>query len=191
MATACFANLTAADVIAISAAAVALCAMVATFLQAGLMRRHNRLSVRPRIDYVVSAYPDKPVTLTIVNNGLGPAIVTRIHINFDGVEYPLQDATMPQEVLDEFIKSDLRIDYNLIGPNTPISAGGNVVLISFNDTAAGPILNNQAVAVLKRFGFTLEYQSMYGETFKLNRASECGKVCQVVPPDARNDGARR
>lgn len=164
--TSCFAGLTVADIIAISAAIIALCAMAATFWQAYLMRKHNRLSVRPHVDDVVSMFPDKPVALTIVNNGLGPAIVNGLHINLDGVEYLLQGTATPKEIREQLEKTNLRVNWNIVGPNTPIATGGSVVLISFNDTAENPLIHNQAVSFLKRFGFTLEYRSLYDEKFK-------------------------
>ncbi len=166
----CFAQLTSADVIAVSAASIALLAMGATFWQAWLARRHNRLSVRPHLDYVLDQYPDKPVTLIVVNNGLGPAIVRQMSIAMQGATYPLVDSVMPNPVFEELRRRDLRADYSIVSPNSPIAAGGRVTILTFPGTGGDPVVHNRAVDFMTRFGFSLEYQSMYGEKFSLNRA---------------------
>jgi len=74
--------MTTADWISTSSVIVALCAMFATVWQAYLQRNHGRLSVRPHLDWVTMRAVDRPVGLTVQNNGLGPALVTRMTIHW-------------------------------------------------------------------------------------------------------------
>ena len=71
-------NLSNSDVIAISSVAIALLAMFATFWQAHIARRHNRLSVRPFMEHRQERIPGQHVTVSIVNHGLGPATLTTV-----------------------------------------------------------------------------------------------------------------
>ncbi len=130
------------------------------------MRKHNRLSVRPHVDYVVSKYPDKPIQITIVNMGLGPAIVSRFLLHLDKVEYEVQEK-FPNEILNELLKTGLKINWDTITPNTPIAVGGNFTPISVNDSFESVEKHNSAITLLNRFGFTLKYKSLYEETFEV------------------------
>lgn len=57
---------------------VAIIALAVTFWQARISRRHNRLSVKPRLNLSTYLSEDKiPIRIVIKNNGLGPAVNTR------------------------------------------------------------------------------------------------------------------
>jgi len=63
---------------------VSLCAITLTVFQASTMRRHTRLSVQPRLGWSVQVEPDGALTYSLVNDGLGPAIITKFDFAVDG-----------------------------------------------------------------------------------------------------------
>ena len=65
-----------------ASAIIAVCALVLTIYQARLARRHNRLSVRPLLSSFVEQVsgPDARITFSLVNNGLGPALVDSFEV---------------------------------------------------------------------------------------------------------------
>ena len=166
----CLIHLTAADVIAIAAVLIAVLSMAGTFWQAALTRKHNRLSVCPKLDYVASHYPDKPISLVIVNNGLGTAIVKRMRISFQGEDCPLLDTDMPKRISDELIRRELRANVTVLGPNSPVAAGGNLAVIIFPNTGDNVAIHNRAVEFMHALGLIVDYESMYGEAFTLTKA---------------------
>ena len=166
----CLLHLTPADVIAIAAVFIAVLSMAGTFWQAVLTRRHNRLSVRPQLDYVASHYPDKPISLTIVNNGLGTAVVKRMRISFQGEDCPLLNTDMPKRIIDELMQRDLRANVTVLGPNSPIAAGGNLAVVIFPNSIGNVAIHNRAVEFMHAVGLIVDYESMYGDAFTLTKA---------------------
>jgi len=69
-------------IISIAASAIALCALVATIWQAYITRKHNRLSVRPILNFNVMT-ENSDFVLSLKNTGFGPAIITDYQINFN------------------------------------------------------------------------------------------------------------
>jgi len=65
-----------------SAILISCVALLATFMQAEMTRKHNRLSVIPIIHFNSSETDHK---LSITNNGLGPAIIKGIEFKKIGV----------------------------------------------------------------------------------------------------------
>lgn len=72
-------------IVGLTATLLALLALVVTVWEGIVMRRHNRLSVRPMLDFklLLAAYsPD--FGLTLLNKGVGPAIITKFDLFVDG-----------------------------------------------------------------------------------------------------------
>lgn len=68
---------------------VSVCAISLTVFQAMTARRHTRLSVQPRLEWRVEADTRTGVfEVTLVNVGLGPAILKSAAIAVDGTERP-------------------------------------------------------------------------------------------------------
>lgn len=65
---------------------VSLCAISLTVFQAASTRRHARLSVQPRLGWSIDVSPDGTVRYGLVNEGLGPAIITSLALTVDGKE---------------------------------------------------------------------------------------------------------
>ena len=69
-------NWSASDiVVSFSAMAIALASIIISIWQGIEMRRHNRLSVRPRLE-IVYRVDDQWFGYILINNGLGPAVIS-------------------------------------------------------------------------------------------------------------------
>src|SRR5712672_755633 len=68
------------------AAIIALCALGLTVYQAGIARRHNRLSVRPSLTSFThrAVGHDARFAVTLENNGLGPAVIDSFEVTLGG-----------------------------------------------------------------------------------------------------------
>jgi hypothetical protein len=162
-----FSGIQTADAIAASAAVVALFAMAATFWQVKLAREHNRLSVRPHLNVLFSAYPDKTIYLSVQNSGLGPAIVRSLHVGIDGVEYSSSTASINPALRSIFDAAGQRVNWTLLGPESPIRVEGTITLFEFIEADKSTHGFNAALAFARRMSIRIEYKSMYGERFTL------------------------
>ena len=163
-----FADLAAADKIAIAAALVALLSLFATLWFAFLTRRHNRLSVRPYIDHFVQTSPSELVSFKLLNAGIGPAIIRRCTYVLDGESHPIKDQTFPKNIEDALRSETVNAYANFvaIAPHTCIPAGQAVEAIVFLKPEGIPVTRAAHAAqcdFVERFAVEVEYESMYGE----------------------------
>lgn len=63
---------------------LSICAISLTAYQASATRRHNRLSVQPRVDWQVKVDLRGSATYKLVNKGFGPAMLREITLLVDG-----------------------------------------------------------------------------------------------------------
>lgn len=63
---------------------VSLCAISLTVYQAMATRHHQRLSVQPRLDWNIDVTRDGDVTYSLVNSGVGPAVLKALDLTVDG-----------------------------------------------------------------------------------------------------------
>src|SRR5687767_14553435 len=81
---------------------IAICAFIATFWQAYLSRKHNRLSVKPQLEISSGFnFNDQEYYINILNNGLGTALITKIQLVIDGEEIDTQISEAFDEVVSE------------------------------------------------------------------------------------------
>jgi len=67
---------------------IALLALVVSIFQTRLQQRHNKLSVKPLLDYSLQQnFVDSTLTVNIINRGFGPAIIKEIRFEEDGDTY--------------------------------------------------------------------------------------------------------
>lgn len=129
-------------------------------------RRHNRLTVKPRIAGAIDAGRDgrgEHVRVSIESTGLGPAVINTFRVYFDGV---LQD-TSPgpgtivwDTVISAFGAGDTQINAHSIGAGYYLPAGRQEVLFEARrletDTAGPPLADH-----LSRLALQICYCSVY------------------------------
>jgi hypothetical protein len=159
----------ASDITAIASACVAVCALFMTLWQAKIARRHNRLSVRPHLDFEREAYPTKRIRLIVRNEGLGPAFITEVEVRFAGGSFKLEQwAKLPDSIRQEIDALALRVDYLLFGPGTVLRAGATQMLMEFPGTEIEGAKWNAALELLARIEFHITYESLYQQADKMS-----------------------
>jgi hypothetical protein len=63
---------------------ISVCAISLTIYQAAANRRHQRLSVQPRLELNVAVSRDGGFVYTLVNHGFGPGILREVGFTLDG-----------------------------------------------------------------------------------------------------------
>lgn len=154
-----------------AAAIVALCALGFTAYQTWATRRHNRLLVRPKLDLLANRVmgPNRgKIDLSIVNNGLGPAIIDSFQVTVDGGAVNLK---VPSEVETAMTR--------LFGPGKrSFTIGTFAVGTALRKDEARQLLGMEFPATnqteydavenqLNRVRVAIDYRSLYDEKFFL------------------------
>lgn len=158
--------------VAISAAFIALCALVVSIYQIRLSEQHNRLSVKPQLTFHCSSSGNGRIGLKIMNSGLGPAILKKTVMIRDSIKVECNKEDYPNQILkrcscDEGDKrTDLPGDFEftIIFPETILAQGESIWFI-YHDTPSS-LQRKYWVKLLKENnGIFLEvaFESMYGD----------------------------
>lgn len=158
------------DVIALAAIFIALCTLVVTIWQGYIAWAHNRRSVRPILTWTrkwVLTARSTLLTFSIVNSGLGPALITRrTFILGDSVFVPQNEgnhvAELIAKILDTQVQHIVRV-HSLPATGSAITPGAEFVVaaVEFPDIA-----RDSVEELLDSFvvNFELVYESLYGES---------------------------
>ena len=160
----CVDSLATADITAISAVIIALLSLIVVILQGYLTWRHNFLSVQPSLDVRKNLREDNLVSVTIYNNGLGPAILTLIEVVFSGNTYPIKKSSDITKILDNGMYNMLATgkDFN----NTSLLAGGKYILYTIENSLENKQLHEYLRQKFREMIFKLEYKSLYNLKYK-------------------------
>ncbi len=126
-------------------------------------RRHNRLSVRPKLELSFNAGKDH-FGYNVVNNGLGPAIITGLTIRLDGIAIRHSGFNGFDDFLEKMQLQGRLLKKSAIDSGSTLIAGGNAAIFvcRFEDKDdREAILKN----VFTRVSIQLNYASMYEERF--------------------------
>ena len=97
---------------------IALSALAATFWQAYISRKHNKLSVKPYLTTWTTTSSDGYVIVKIINNGVGPAHIKSFSIFVDGQKMIGENLEPHMKCLNiifpdyEFKQIEALVDYN-------------------------------------------------------------------------------
>lgn len=155
-----------ADVIALGAAVVALCALFSTIWEAKQAREHNRLSVRPILSLerrrIVSAAGVEMIFI-LENCGVGPALMKDRYFTVNGerVESDSAHALLDSIVGDRF--NFFLKHSGLPGTEAPIPAGREQVLAHIVFPGASSTTADHYLESIKHIGLRIKYESLYGE----------------------------
>jgi hypothetical protein len=167
--------MTSADVIALSSAVIACCAFFATVWQAWLAHQHNRLSVRPLLVWHVARRnsPESAgIAFTVRNLGLGPAVIRERYFSKDNVRFHAPD--LQSDEVQAFVAHvfGTRTHYHLKqfglpGKDGAIPSQGELLIadIEFPSLPASKL--ELVVQLAGDVAFHINYESMYGEKYKL------------------------
>lgn len=153
---------------------VALSALLLAVSQGMLQRRHNKLSVAPHLTFdLITSNTTPQIRLILSNHGIGPAIVRRFSVYFDGVLIERQPGFWLH------IGSNLRIDFvwgggKIFSEGDSLTAGQSCELFEFHTVKADKdesFINELAHSEINRIVVKIEYESFYGEKFETTSLS--------------------
>lgn len=159
------------DIIAISTAFIALCALFTTVWQSHLTRRHNKLSVKPSLSFDENIQQNGvDVKYSVKNAGLGPAIIKVFALVIDGKKYSI---TTAEDVYRAFEILGIKLhEYDwsmqLFKAGSSIAVDEIFDLLSFPKCTLDVEFNQKLRDVLPRLDFHIEYECFYGNRFTMD-----------------------
>lgn len=137
---------------------IAVLAVVVSIWQVRISQEHNRMSVRPFMDFFYGWNQSSIMTLTLSNQGVGPAIITKVQHEYAGQTYDTWDAVLEAAQLKEFRRNSYQY-----GGRSPFAAGNEITFLELN-------LDETQRAKFQGMVTYVYYESIYGEQFKLEIA---------------------
>lgn len=149
---------------AVATVVMAICALVTSLWQGYTMQQHNKLSLRPYLEFEVNTDPvDAEHTELLVyvnNNGVGPAEVTSLQIRLHDKVLTNAHQIWPALGVDVnkgcFGAGNVQRFYKVDDKQMVIRAADGACVLT----------RKQLNELLDNIAITLEYRSLYGETFK-------------------------
>lgn len=134
---------------------VAVSALVVSVWQVKISQEHNKLSVRPYLDFF-SGWDYGVWRLDMSNEGVGPAVIKRVDYTYDGVTYNQLD-----EMLEAANLRVKRMNSTNFGKDSPFPVEKTVVFLE---------LNRADSSLSKPLGISVsvKYESIYKGPFELN-----------------------
>ena len=155
-------------IISIATSIIAITAVAVAVWQGVLTRRHNKLSVRPILNFKIGSSKALDfVGIRLVNDGFGPAIVESINL-FIGNEFVGKSKyDVWVTILRKLNISKSPFLFNSISEKHPISSGQSLNLI-YLDSARITEQDIQHFKLLKKMlKVSVNYKSIYEEPFFL------------------------
>jgi hypothetical protein len=153
-------------IVGITSTVIALVALAIAIWQGYVMRKHNKLSVRPllRLDRVSIG---KTQSISLINSGIGPAIINKFDVLVDDIVLQGQGMTRMNEALRTLGIIDIRYSSYELFSEEAFAVGETQALIQIihPDITADQI--KRIVAVLPRLKFSFKYVSIYGDEYSL------------------------
>jgi hypothetical protein len=139
---------------------VALAAIVISVWSLHLQRKHNKLSAKPFLDFeYLSGGVDKPLELSIVNVGFGPALNIVLSLYDQGEYVETEELKFRDYMVEQagplFLENT---DLHITNPST-LKSGQKQTICRLE----GPDSREVHEEFIQRFKFELAYFSLYGE----------------------------
>lgn len=158
--------MTASDIIATSAAIIALASLYVAIQQTALTRTHNRLSVRPFLEIYRKQFDNEPIEYSVENRGIGPAIIKSFHVLVDDKEVAAPDGNSIYAAMDKLSFDRSIVGGHLFGSNEVLKAGQEIVVVRFPTSGDDQSLHKELLGKLPRMKFKIRYESIYEEKYE-------------------------
>ncbi len=151
---------------------IAICALVTTFLHAYISRRHNRLSVKPHLEIARRfSFKEQEFYIKILNNGIGPALLTKTKLLVDDVEVNVKKSEALRNVISElFHLYKYNQHYTIISDSYMMKPNDEMILMKvelLDSLNTFPVTSTDEMEQLdSRIRVAISYESMYGEKFE-------------------------
>ncbi|HFD31441.1 MAG TPA: hypothetical protein ENJ28_01830 [Gammaproteobacteria bacterium] len=171
------------DITGLSSVVIAVCALALTIWQGKQIQKHNRLSVKPHLATWSHSDEDEGVYLVeLINNGLGPAVITKFTLSLDG--RPIEgQGTEPIEKLlkDLFQEFSYKSKQAYIAKGYAMAEKEKCVLLEMKFDEKSCITKTGIEDKFARAALTIEYESFYGEKFVLSTEDESNNKINQDP----------
>jgi hypothetical protein len=161
---------------------ISLCALVTTYWQTRINHQWQQASVWPRLSFTIGGSTDTETatatySLGLGNDGIGPALITKVTVKYRGEELP-PDPAQPRlsaffykAAAERGVRSQRKLEtsqHELL-PGTVIApARGTNLLAIKGDIAYGRAIDEG----LQRLEVAIQYSSVYGETWEVTYPRE-------------------
>lgn len=150
-------------IVSLAAIVIAIASIVVTVWQGMESRRHNRLSVRPKLEIIFESGHDS-FGYVLMNNGLGPATITGKELFIDGKQMQEAGFSGYDELLEKLGMKNRKVTYTGIYPGKTIKTNERQDIFRFYRTEKDD-LETLLPKIYSRVKIEIKYQSMYGEPF--------------------------
>ena len=143
---------------------IAICALIATFYQAAVTRKHNRLSVKPHLTTWHSSRYDGVEIFEIINNGVGPALIKEFQLFADGQKIKGEGT----DIVSNCIKTTFSaynvsiLDSGYLGNGYMMSANEHRVLAAFTFEENKEPSEAEFEHLTNKIRLVVQYESIYG-----------------------------
>ncbi|MBN2093128.1 hypothetical protein JW964_26125 [candidate division KSB1 bacterium] len=152
-------------ILSLSAIIIALASVVVTIWEGAEIRKHNRLSVRPKLEIFFNHSSDEnEMEWILCNNGIGPGIIKSSHIYVDDKEYPIHNGAVYYEIIDSLAVGGITLaKFSSLNAGLAIKEGTIKFIVRFklNSGISAEVLRK----LHDRIKFEIKYESMYTEIF--------------------------
>jgi len=153
-----------------SAEIIAVCALIFTVYQAYLSRKHNRMSVTPKLTVIAERNSENGIGtlhIKLFNNGLGPAIINKFDFEADNKAKEFKDSDEMLKFMEDWVGP--------IGIKNTVMSLLPEHIIAVNESSTLLLLEfftedgkgwEHIEAIVNRLSLRVKYNSMYGEEFE-------------------------
>jgi len=166
-------KLSSSDQIASAAAFIALCAFFVAIWQGYISRKHNRLSVRPKLDIHTLCIDNEPIVIELRNYGLGPAIVKDIKYEIGGNKFK-SDKTDSLVNFTNYFKQPINVGairFYTIHDQTIINQNNSISLLVFEDSHNDNTYIADICSKLNDLKIEVSYDCIYGNKYNMQTSS--------------------
>ena len=157
-------------ILSLSAMSISFITLIIFIYQTNLMSKQNDLSILPYLQVSESANSAAPsFTLSILNHGVGPAILESVHLEYEGKSYDLKDYN--DDLFTFLVSIHPELD-SIVATDTS----------TLNKGIALPA--NSSYAILRVYNSLKDYKLI---TDKLSRMEERGLRYEIVYKSIQNE----
>lgn len=148
---------------------IALGVAITTIWQGVLTRRHNRLSVKPILRVTRITAEGREIEILLKNTGFGPAVISSVKFFVDDIVVEKKNLFTPGNLaLQKIGVLESRFTEYEFNPQESLSAGEEQALFKSLDAINDEEHITRIIKGFDRLSIEIEYESIYGETFKMN-----------------------
>lgn len=152
-------------IISILATSIAACALGISIYEGFSNRKHNRLSVKPLLRFHYTNTPDLPVTVKLVNKGIGPAVIYYIDVLVHDGDCIRKYYLDSFEYLNENNINDAIRVWMPTSDGEILDVGGSILLLQFTETTLPSRERNNQLSQLQQLEYRVNNCSIYGKKF--------------------------